>query len=225
MEKETTIIAGSPAQAGFVAPRDDAANNSPIDSPAENEERAAKAEKAAFARAARKQEEAEEEKKRTEQAMKPGFQGQTSPVVPPQDLASEKPVRDFDLKGKGWIYCGKNARGQGTWIKDCGDSIDVPFSKKFGMSEGQKRKILELSHEKGWSTLYAFKSNGRQLHPLATQILQSSGIPCCADPKAAKTLDTWKSLCKEQHRHHCEASAQPQQRAEATSHPHLQQTA
>ena len=63
MEKETTIITGLPQLPGFLAARDAAANAPRFDPSQQDEDAAAKAEKAAFARAARKQAEDEEEKK------------------------------------------------------------------------------------------------------------------------------------------------------------------
>lgn len=197
---------------GFISPRGKAANDPEFEEAQEAERRAAASERAAFKRAADKRDQDEELAHISGE--KAGFKNPANPAANPAIPPSENGTSgggDFDLKGKGWIYCGKDARGRGTWLKDCGDSLEVPFSKIYGMSEGQKRKIMELSQEKGWTKLYAFKGDGRHLHELATQQLHAAGLPCCTDPKHTETLKQLKTMCREHHKHHCEdASHQPQ---------------
>lgn len=211
-DMEHTIITGEPQRPGYAGVRDNAVNDA---NDAEDH-----AEKAAFASAARQQKIDEDARKRAMQNdQKAGFAASANPPVLPNDAT--RTGAGFDLVGKGWIYCGDDAQGKGTWIRDCGDSIEVPFSRRRatsgGMSEGQTRKIRELAQEKGWTKLYAFETNGRQLHKSATQELKAAGISCCSDQKEAKTLDTWKSLYRENCLRQCEADPlpPPQKYAEA----------
>ncbi len=213
-ENTRAHIIGRPYAPGFVRARAGAGNDPDFERQQESDARAAKDERAAFVRAARKQEEDEEAKNRA--AEKSGFKAASDPAAGLPGDNETAGGAGFAMRGEGWIYCGKDQHGRGTWLKDCGDSIEVPFSPTRGMSEGQQRKILELREAKGWTTLYAFKSNGYTLHKLATQQLQSAGIPCCTATKGGETLNALRSLCSEYHNKRCEASA---------NQPHMRQGA
>lgn len=176
------------------------------------EDRADRAEKAAFARAARQQAQDDEERAALAAvSSKPGFQvpGGLPSATPtsPLNSTNDDGHAGFDLKGKGWIYCGKDAGGKRTWVKDCGDSLDVPFSRLHGMSPGQKQVVHQLAQAKGWGELCAFKSNGRQINERATQELQHAGFACCTDIKKAKSLESCKCAFRENYANRQEAAA------------------
>jgi hypothetical protein len=104
---------------------------------------------------------------------KPGFSAFPKKEPPSGD--------DFPrLKGEGWIYCGKDAKGRSTYIQDRGDEIYVPIFKTTGASEGQRAKIYELAQKKGWGPLGVFKNDGRTIPH--KDILASLALP--RDPKA-----------------------------------------
>ncbi|MBI2234435.1 MAG: hypothetical protein HYU57_05525 [Micavibrio aeruginosavorus] len=154
------------------------------------EKRADAREKAAFARAAAKDKEDAEEERKTRLA---GFAA--APKPGDDDTALKPPASDtpdFDLRGKGWIYCGKDARGRGTWVRDRGGEIEIPYSKSCGMSPGQIQMVRTLAQQKGWTQLCAFKGSGRGIDAVATQLLASGGMPCCADAKMAGSISAWR---------------------------------
>lgn len=174
------------ARPAFVrAPSDDAER----EEQAAAEKRADAREKAAFARAAAKDEEDAEEERKTRLA---GLAAAPNPdgVTAPAPSAGNTP--DFDLRGKGWIYCGKDSRGRGTWVCDRGGEIEIPYSKSRGMSPGQVQMVRTLAQQKGWTQLCAFNGGGRRLDGVATQLLAAGGVPCCADAKVAGNINAWK---------------------------------
>lgn len=163
---------------------------------AEAQRHANVAEKAAFTRAARKDDD-EDESRLTGYNDKPGFHNAMAaaandPSSNNNDAADAPDLSYINLRGKGWVYCGKDSAGKGTWIRDCGDEIRVPYSKSRGMSPGQIAQIRRLSAEKGWPGLCAFRSGGYGMNELATQLLAQAGVPCCTDKKMVRGLSALK---------------------------------
>ncbi len=138
-------------------------------------------EKAAFKRAAKDVPPAA----RVSGTEKPGFSA-LSPEIPTNE-------EDEKLRGPGWIYCGKDAKGRSTWIKDNGDEIYIPYNRFDGMSDGQKLKVAQIARQRGWGELGVFRGDGFSFDQRAAQQLAHVGLACCARKWNAPGLGTCKN--------------------------------
>jgi hypothetical protein len=135
---------------------------------------------------------------------KPGFRTTGTNPNPLDDLGLGDSF-NIDLTGKGWITC-----RDGKKIRDDGNSIFIPGGK---LSIAQMEMVAQLAGEKGWTTLYAYKANGKDLHPEVTSMLSSvlaanqMPIQCCTSQKVAGKFrshltDAENAMrCAQLHRH------------------------
>lgn len=118
---------------------------------------------------------------------KPGFTAAdaAAPAAVPTPATNADDVR-YNVGGAGWIVC-----SDGKKIRDDGASIHVPGSK---ISPAQMEMVLQLSMQKGWTKVYAYKPGTNKLHADATGMLsqmitaQKMPLECCTLQKHAGTF-------------------------------------
>lgn len=160
-------------------------------------ERVLKRQRAAFMNAA------QEEPKDVLAQVKPGFYSEPPSSSSPLGMSpkANTDAGDTGLRGEGWIYCGKDARGRPTWIKDKGDSIYIPYNRFDGMSDGQRIKVAEIARQRGWEQVGVFKSGGISRDIRAMHQLMPAGLPCAMPSWNAPWLGTCRDNARDLHTH------------------------
>lgn len=144
-----------------------------------------------------------------ENAGRPGFSAAPAAGLPGPN---QTPLTDSftpDLNGAGWITCSDGKR-----VRDDGTSIYAPGAT---LSPGQADMILQLSMQKGWTEIYAFKGGALNINATQTlsQMIAARALPlrCCCDHKKAGSFnrrvgETEEIMCQLQRQRH-EASKKP----------------